>query len=97
MGRMLPEEFLPHFPSVVLRTKYQLWGKKMSARASENSQDDIIPCSTLLCGCPHRETQPTWNPAADSCQLGCVFREAKDTGNFCLACLPLGTVTTDPF
>lgn len=28
MGRMLPEEFLPHFPSVVLRTKYQLRGKK---------------------------------------------------------------------
>lgn len=28
MGRMLPEEFLPHFPSVVLHTKYQLQGKK---------------------------------------------------------------------
>lgn len=95
IGRMLTEEFLQHFLSVVFSSKYWLQqGEKKPKEKNPSvwaSKQKFTrrrhPVRFLYSSLP-KHTRPIKIPALHSCQLGSVFTEGRDINNFCLACLP---------
>lgn len=96
MGRMLPEEIPTTLPISCFAHQIPAPGKKCLLGHPKTHNMTSSHAAHFLTAIPTEKHNLYGTLLQTPVSWACVFREAKDTGNFCLTCLPLSSYNRHP-